>query len=72
MFIISGPLLICFMLNRDIDKDFHILLSFPDQATPWKLQNNIRIILGSKPENFKNIEAQKKCVIGLLLRLVKA
>ena len=59
IFIISG-LLICFMINYDINKDMDIFLSFPDQATPSTLKNNLRTILGSKPDKLKNIEAQKK------------
>ena len=48
------------MINDDINKDLNIFLSLPDRATPLTLQNNIRVILGSKPEKFKNIEARKK------------
>ena len=41
-------------------KDLNIFLSFPGQATPLTLKNNLRIILGLKPERFKNNEAQQK------------
>ena len=58
------------MINYDIDKDLHIFPSFPDQSFPLTLKSNLRIVLGSNPENFKNIEArknllslQKKCVL---------
>ena len=56
----SGPFLTCFMVNYDNNKDLNLFLSFPDQATPLILTNNLRIILGSKPEKFKNIKARKK------------
>ena len=44
-----------FMVNYDINKDFNIFISFPDQATPLTLKNNSRIIFVSKPEKFKKI-----------------
>ena len=52
------------MMEKNIDKDFNTFLSFSDKATPFKLQNNLRIILNSKPEEFKNIEARQK--LGIL------
>ena len=50
IFNISGPLLICFMINYDISKDLNTFILFPDQGTPLILTNNLRIILDSKPE----------------------
>ena len=47
-------LFICFTINYDIGKEFNVVLSFPDQATPLTLKNNLKIILGSNPEKFKN------------------
>ena len=55
-------------MNKDLNKS----LSFPGQFTLLTLTNNLRILLGcSKPETFKNIEAEqkvwdsyKKCVKG--------
>ena len=55
-----SPLLICLMINYDINKDLNISLSFPDEATALTLKNNLRITLGSKLEKFKNIEARRK------------
>jgi len=52
-----------FVINYDINKDFSIFLSFPDLSTPLTLKNTFKIILGLKPEKFKNIEAQKKLSI---------
>ena len=52
------------MINYDVDKDLNIFLSFPDQATPLTLENNLGIILGSTPEKKKNIESRKK--LGVL------
>ena len=51
--------LVLFMISYDINKDFNISLSFPDQATPLTFKNNLRIILSSKIEKFKNIETRK-------------
>ena len=62
MFIASGSLSICLIVNYDIDKDLNIFLSLPNEATPMKLKNNLMIILGSKPENFMNIKARKSLV----------
>ena len=31
-----------------------------DEATLFKFKNNLRMILGSKPEKFKKIEAREK------------
>ena len=64
MFIISGPPLISFILNCEINKDLKTFLSFPDLATHLTLENNLGISVGSKPEKFKNIEAQKKATIS--------
>ena len=36
------------------------ILSFQEQTTPFTLKNNFQIMLGLKPEKFKNIEAPKK------------
>ena len=41
MFIVSGLLLICFMVNYDSDKDLNIFLSLPNEATPLTLRNNL-------------------------------
>ena len=43
-----------------INKDWNILLKFLGEVTPLVFKNNFRIILGSKSEKFKNIEARKK------------
>ena len=48
------------MIDYHINKDLNIFLSFLGQATPLKLKNNLRIILGSKLGNPKNIAARKK------------
>ena len=54
MFIISGPPLISFILNCEINKDLKTFLSFPDLATHLTLENNLGINLGinlgSEPE----------------------
>ena len=55
IFIIPGPLLICFMITYGISKDLNKFLPFPDQATPLTLKINLRIILGSKQEDVSNI-----------------
>ena len=47
-------------MKQGMDKDLNIFLSLPGQAASLTLQNNLRIILGSKPKNFKNIEARQK------------
>ena len=39
-----------------------ISLSFPGQGKPLTLQNNLKIIQGSKPENFKTIRYSYKKV----------
>ena len=52
------------MMTWDIDKDFNAFFSLSDEVTPSKFKNNLRIILGSKPERFKNNEAQEK--LGIL------
>ena len=57
---LSGPLFIWFMINYDIYKDLNIFLSLKDQATPLTLENNLGIIIGSKPEKVENIKTQKK------------
>ena len=56
----SGTLLICCIIIYDVNKDLNTLLSFPDQAIPLKLKNDLRIILDLKPEKTKNIETRKK------------
>ena len=42
------------------NKDFNKFFSFSDDVTPFKYRKNLRIILRSKPEKFKNIEAHQK------------
>ena len=37
-----------------------MFLRFLDKATPLVFKNSLRIILGSKSENFKNAEARQK------------
>ena len=48
------------MMKKGIGKGLNRLLSFSDGAKPFKFKNNLRIILGPKPERFKNIETSKK------------
>ena len=50
MLIISGPPLISFIINYEINKDFKTFLSFPDLATHLTLESNLGINLGSEPE----------------------
>ena len=45
------------MMEQDINKDLSIFISYLDE--PFKFKNKSIIILGSKPEKFKNIEAQQ-------------
>ena len=54
----SVPPLIWFMMNGKIKKHLNIFLWFSDDVTPLTLKNNLRIILDSKPEKFKNIDAR--------------
>ena len=43
-----------------MNKDWNMSLKFLGEVTPLLLKNNLRIILGSKSEKFKNLEAQQK------------
>ena len=56
----SVPLLICIVMKQNINKDRNILLSLPVQVTSLTFKNNLRIVLGSKREKFKNNEARQK------------
>ena len=56
----SVPLLICFVMKQNMNKDRNILLSLPVQVTSLTFKNNLRIVLGSKREKFKNNEARQK------------
>ena len=47
-------------MKQDVNKDLNVLLSFSVEVTPWTIKNNFEIILGSKANGFKNIEARKK------------
>jgi len=42
-----------------MDKDLNTFLSLSDEVTPFKFKNNFKMISGSKPEKFENIETQK-------------
>ena len=44
-------------------KDWNTFLKFLGEVIPLVFKNKLRIILGSKSDKFKNIEAQKKLVI---------
>ena len=44
-----------------------IFLSFQNEVTPLTLTTNLRIILRSKPEIFRNIEARKQ--LGVLTKI---
>ena len=46
------------MMSYNMNKDWNILLKFLGKVAPFK--NRLRIILGSKSEKFKNLEARKK------------
>ena len=46
----------------------NIFFSFPDQAAPLILRNNLRVVLCSEPGKFKNIETWQK--LGILMKIV--
>ena len=48
------------MMKQNINKDWNIVFNFLGEVTPFVFKDNLRIILGSKSEKFKNIEARKK------------
>ena len=45
------------MMQKKTNKDWNICLKFVGKATHLVLKNNLRIILGSELEKFKNIKA---------------
>ena len=47
------------MMMQDIKKDLGILFSFSDADTPLT-HENLRVIVGSKSEKFKNMETALK------------
>ena len=49
-------------------KDWNIFLTFLDEVAPLVYKNNLRIILGSKSEKFKNIEAQKTIKYAIVIQ----
>jgi len=51
-----------------MDKDLNTFLSLSDEVTPFKFKNNFKMISGSKPEKFENIETQK--MFGVLIKSV--
>ena len=53
IFVISRPPLICFMVNNDINKYLNTFLSFPNQATPLKLRNNLNLALVSSQKDLR-------------------
>ena len=48
------------MMKKNIDRDLNVFRSFSDEVTSFKFKNNLRIILGSKLEKVKSIEALLK------------
>ena len=44
--------------KQDVNKNLNIFLRFSDKVTPLTVKNNFKILLGSKPDKFKNIEVQ--------------
>ena len=52
------------MMKQDINEDLNTFLLFSDEVRLFKFKNNLRIILGSKIEEFKNIEARKSGVFS--------
>ena len=48
------------MKQSNINKDWDIFLKYLGEVKPLVIKNNLKVILGSKSENFKNIKAGKK------------
>ena len=53
-------LLICFVMKYDICNYLDIFFSFSDEVISLTPKNKFKIIVGSKPEKYKNIKAQGK------------
>ena len=45
--------------SKTLTKDWNIFVKFLDEVAPLVFKNNLRMIVGSKSEKFKNIEIQK-------------
>ena len=56
-FICFVPLLFCFMIKQDINEELHIFVRFTDIVRPSRLKSTLRIILSSKQELLKHVEA---------------
>ena len=52
------------MMKQDINEDLNTFLLFSGEVTLFKFKNNLRIILVSKLEEFKNIDARKSEVFS--------